>query len=151
MMNWNMTRKKRYKTPLNKWAEEDQRMTTKVEISNVNIATKLICHTLHFILIWNKNIPKDQAEKSETPLPVAGEEVGREKILIKDLIQGLKTSSKLWNEREGQWILCFVMKKYSIKYFRKKSRKSFNKKCMTIQFSSFWFNFQIFLINQESL
>jgi hypothetical protein len=31
--------------------------------------------------------------------------VGPEKILIKDLIQGLKTSSKLKNEKEAQWIL----------------------------------------------
>jgi len=97
-------------------------MIIKVEILSVNIVIRLICHTLHFIPIWNKSIPKDQMEKWGTHPPVVEDVVGPEKILIKDLIQGLKTSSKLKNEKEAQWILWFVMKKYSIKYFLRKSK-----------------------------
>jgi len=68
----------------NRQANADLRMTIWEGTLNVNIATKPICLTQHYIPIWNRNTPKDQMEKWEIHLLAVEEEEDQEKIHTKD-------------------------------------------------------------------
>jgi hypothetical protein len=83
-------------------AREDLRTITPAEISNANTVIRPICHIPLFIHIWSKNIPRVLMESKEIHPPVVEAEVDQERILIKDLIQEPKISSRLQKEKVDQ-------------------------------------------------
>lgn len=93
---------------------EGLRTTMQAETSNANIVTKLTCPIPHFTLIWSKNIPRAQMVNWETLRPVEEEEVDQERTLIRDKIQGLKTSSRPLREMVAQLTLFAASRKSTL-------------------------------------
>ena len=152
-----MVVKMEIQTQLDKVAREDLRMIMQGETSSASTAKRPICLIPLFIHIWSKSTRRVPTVRKETRQPAVEEEADPEKILTRDLTQGLKTSSRLQREKEAQLMYSAASKRSTISSFLKINRIKINKDqaviyltmkatslvCMSIQFSNTWSSSQI--------